>query len=598
MRSESQKSKIFNRRAFTLAGIKIAVGGVLATRLGYLQLYRSNEFKTLSEENRLKLQLIAPSRGRILDRNEVAIAINEINYILMADPVNRESVAKSIVRLKEILELDDSSYNSILAEIRKNKSLNPVPVVSHLDWEQVSKISLYRHELAGLEIDVGQLRYYPLGEITSHLTGYVGLVSEKDEINNPLMRLPDFKIGKNGVEKVHESSLRGQAGVRRLEVNAHGLIIREVEREDSEAGEDLRLSIDMRLQQYAAEVMGENTGAVVVMDVRTGEIITYLSLPGYDSNLMSKAVSGKYWNELLKDKRNPLINKCVAGQYPPGSTFKMMTALAALEAGVVNASTSFFCPGHVDLGSHRFHCWKKGGHGTVDVIRALSESCDTYFYHVGQKVGIDKIADISRKFGLGKMTGIDIPNEKAGLMPDQAWKRKRYKMPWLPGETLNCSIGQGYVLTTPVQLSVMTAMLANGGRFVRPNLAAGENPNIKDIEPLNINPKNLDLVLRGMYASTNIAGGTAFGKRIMNPEHAMAGKTGTAQVKRIVRSGTKVHKETRREFKHHAWYVGYAPYHDPKYAITVLVEHGESGSGAAAPVARDILKKAQELEIL
>lgn len=603
IKTEANRGRLFTRRALFLGGCQLGLMSVLASRLYYLQVMRSHEYTTLSEENRIKLQLVAPPRGRMLDRNGQIVADNLENYQLQIDLRFDKAYATHIRRLGELLGAPEDDIQALLKRAQRHRGAAPFMVFDHMNWEDVAKIEINRLDFPSAEIAIGQVRHYPYGEHTGHLTGYVGIVSEKEDDKNPLLRLPNFKIGKNGIEKQFEMTLRGKAGIKRLEVNAHGHVVREISKEPSTAGDDLHLSLDLRLQEYTVERMGEETGSVVVLDCDTGEILTYVSLPAYDPNLLSKQIDQDYWKSLLKDTRAPLLNKAIAGQYPPGSTFKMLVALAALEAKVVTPANTFYCPGYVDLGSHRFHCWKREGHGSVDMRGAIAHSCDSYFYQVGQKLGVDRIAAMARKFALGGLTGIDLPGEKPGIIPDQAWKKRAFKKQpsWLPGETFNTSIGQGYVLTTPLQLAVMTAMLANGGHRIRPTmLRRSQHPRLSEplFEPVGIDPENLRVVLEGMNAVTNVPGGTAYGKRIPDEDFQMAGKTGTAQVKRIVRVGSKAQKENRREFKHHAWFVAYAPVHNPRYAVCVLVEHGESGSGAAAPIARDILLKAKEFDPL
>lgn len=602
IKTEANRGRTFTRRGLFVGGCKMGMMSVLAGRLYYLQIMRSDEFTTMSEENRIKLQLVAPPRGRMLDRTGLIIAENLENYQLQIDLRFDKDYEAHILRLCTLLNVPQEGLESILKRAQRHRGAAPFLVFEHMNWEDVAKIEINRLDFPSAEIATGQVRHYPLSEHTAHLTGYVGIVSEKEDDKNPLLRLPNFKLGKNGLEKQFEMSLRGKAGIKRLEVNAHGHVVREISKEPSTPGDDLHLSIDARLQEYAVERMGEETGSIVVLDCKTGEVLTYVSLPAYDPNVLSKQIEREYWNELLRDTRAPLLNKGVAGQYPPGSTFKMLVALAALESKVVTPANSFYCPGYVDLGSHRFHCWKREGHGSVDMVGAIAHSCDSYFYQVGQKLGVDRIAEMARKFSLGGLTGVDLPGEKPGLIPDQAWKKRRFKnQPWLTGETFNTAIGQGYVLTTPLQLAVMTAILANGGNRIRPTLLKrSRHAQLSEplYESIGVDPDNLKVVLDGMNAVTNVPGGTAYGKRIPDEDFQMAGKTGTAQVKRIVRVGSKAQKENRREFKHHAWFVAFAPVHAPRYAACVLVEHGESGSGTAAPIARDILLKAKELDPL
>ena len=430
----------------------------------------------------------------------------------------------------------------------------------------------------------------------AHMLGYVGAVSEKElRPDTPVLRLPEFKIGKNGVEKTMEDALRGKAGLQQLEVNANGLTIRALKKRESEAGKDLALTLDRELQAYAFERLGEESGAVVVMDVLNGEVLTAISTPSYDPNIFSRSISHDYWNSLRDNIKTPLLNKITSGQYPPGSTFKMIVALAAMEEGLATYHTQVHCPGHYFVGKHRFNCWKEGGHGLTNVSSALTESCDTYFYTMAEKLGIEKITAMSKRFGLGEITDIGTPDEKSGLLPSKAWKKKRHNEIWLPGDTVNSSIGQGYVLSTPMQLAVMTARLANGGLAVKPTLYRPEKNEIRPVpQSLNLDAKNMEIIQQAMWKVVNHQKGTARASAFPNPEIKMAGKTGTSQVKKIHKRGQDQSK-IPWEDRHHALFVGYAPFDNPRYAISVVIEHGGGGASAAAPIARDILGKALEL---
>ena len=473
-------------------------------------------------------------------------------------------------------------------------------ITDGLNWQQVAQLEFQIPDMPGLFIEEGEIRNYPLGEPTAHVIGYVGRVNESEMTDDPIMRMPGFRIGKTGIEKTYDSFLRGTAGSVQSEVNAIGREIRELEREEGKSGARLELTIDAELQNYCQDVLSrEKSATCVVMDAHTGEVYALASHPSFDPNLFTYGISTADWETLLNDPAIPLTNKSVGGSYPPGSTFKMITALAALEEGLIDANTTVFCSGHHDVGRDRFHCWKTSGHGTVNMVAALQQSCDVFFYEVSEKLGIEKIAAMARRFGLGDKLGIDIPGERTGLVPDKNWKRAHYGSKWQLGETIVSSIGQGYLLTTPLQLATMNARLVNGGKAVVPHIGRTLNgrKRITTKPPkMGINPKNLELVMKGMNAVTMTKDGTAYDARIMEPEFAMGGKSGTAQVKRITRAqraaGIK-NEDLMWKFRHHALFVAHAPIDNPRYVCAVVVEHGVSGSGVAAPIARDIMLETQ-----
>ena len=456
-------------------------------------------------------------------------------------------------------------------------------------------------DLPGMSIDMGEERHYPFTDATAHLIGYVGAASKKDQETekDPLLTLPNFQVGKIGMERTFDSALRGTAGSSEVEVNVVGREVRELNNMQSKEGKRLVLSIDAELQRFAQQrLSAERSASAVVMDVHSGEVYALASYPAFDPNYFTGGISHERYEELRSDITLPLMNKAVAGQYPPGSTFKMVTALAALEAGVVTEGTTCFCPGHFSFGNTRFHCWKGGGHGTVNVVSALAESCDTYFYKLSSELGIKRIAAMAHRLGLGQIFGMELKEERAGLVPDEDWKKKNVGEGWHPGETVIASIGQGYMLATPLQLAVMTARIVNGGKAVKPWLAGfiGEERIKRGVwEDLDLNPKHVEIVMRGMNRVVNDQRGTAYGSRIKEEGLSMAGKTGTAQVKRITKqeraTGVK-NEDLAWQFRHHALFVGYAPVENPRYACSVVVEHGVGGSKAAAPVARDLLTMA------
>ena len=597
MPKETEKQRVFTRRAVIFGGLQLATFATLAGRLYYLQFIKAQEYATLSENNRIKLQLIAPERGTILDRNGVPMAINVKNYQLFIDfsNLNPATFHTTIEKLHALTPLGEKKLKA-LHRMRVSSNAMPEMLKEHLSWEEVSLIELHLLELTGVFIDTGQIRHYPFAEKAAHLIGYVGTVAEEDITDDqPLLRVPDFKIGKNGVEKMVEDHLRGVAGIRQMEVNVHGVPVREVGKKPSVAGEAFHLTVDSRLQDFAADLVKDESASVVVMEVDTGNILTMVSMPGFDPDVFSKVISADYWKELSTDKKGPLLNKPISGQYPPGSTFKLMVGLAGLEQGAITPGSTVYCPGQYFLGDHKFNCWKEGGHGTMNFASAIEQSCDTFFYTVGERIGIEAYAEMARKFGLGDILNLGIIGEKPGIMPDPDWKMQRYKQRWSGGDTINCAIGQGYVLSTPLQLAVMTARMVNGGYAVKPRLYVPAGAEKPVFDPIKIKPDLLDHARDAMNDVCNTPGGTAYGKRILEPRFAMGGKTGTSQVRKIITRGVK-QDTIPWEYRHHALFIGFAPVDAPKYACCVAIEHGGGGAAAAAPVARDILLKIQQLE--
>lgn len=582
-----------------LGGVQALAFTALAGRLYYLQFTRAGEYATLSENNRIKLSPIVPERGHLLDRLGNTLASNTKNYRLFFDPSSqlRESGEEAIRKAAALVGIGEKRLAQVLGSIRFSPVAPPFLLKDHLSWEELSRIELHLLDLPGVSIEIGQVRAYPYSDHMAHLLGYVGAVAPEemsDGEEESLLRMPDFRIGKSGAERLLDERLRGMAGVRKVEVNVHGVAVRAQTSNEAVSGENIRLTIDTRLQEYAVQLLGDDTGAAVVMDVHNGDVRTLVSLPGFDPNAFSQGIAADYWKQLNDDMKSPLLNKTIAGQYPPGSTFKMLVGLAGLAEGAVNERSTVFCPGYFFLGDHQFNCWKEGGHGTVTLKDALAQSCDTYFYTVAQRVGIDPIAVMARRFGLGDLTGIGLFGEKPAVVPDQEWKMKRYKQRWQAGDTINAGIGQGYVLATPLQLAVMTARMVNGGFAVIPRLLH-EDDSLGDFNPIEVNGDHLRAIGEGMDAVVNSPIGTAYGRRILEPRFAMGGKTGTSQVRVITKRG--VNQDTLPwEQRHHALFVGYAPVDKPRHACAVLVEHGGGGASAAAPIARDLLQKIQELD--
>ncbi len=604
MNRDPDRQKIYTRRAAILAGGKALLLTTLAGRLYYLQVIEADRYATLADENRINLRLLPPPRGRIIDRFGMPLAENQQNYRLQLVPedVKGSDIDEVLSHVQKIVTLGDSDKRRIIREVRRNRAFVPVTLKENLTWSEVAKIEINAPDLPGLMIDVGRSRRYPYGPQAAHVLGYVAAVSEKDIDDDPLLKLPGFRVGRAGIEKVHDLELRGTGGSSEVEVNAFGRMIRELSRREGQPGAEVMLTLDMGLQDFIAKRLGEESASVVVMDVRTGDVLAMVSNPSYDSNEFNRGLSSAEWQALVNNERSPLINKSIAGVYSPGSTFKMMVLLAALEKGVISPEHKIHCSGEYELGDAKFHCWKKHGHGFVDATAAITESCDVYFYEIAKRTGIDRIAAMSRKFGLDSTSGIDLPGEQTGLVPTRDWKRATRDEPWHQGETVIAGIGQGFVLTTPLQMALMTAQIANGGRAIVPRLTraiggvaeemkdAGENPS------LNISPNHLEIVSRAMDRVVNHPTGTARRSATGIEAFPMAGKTGTVQVRRISKlereQGVRKNEDLPWRFRDHAPFVGFAPVENPRYAISVVVEHGGGGSSVAAPIARDVLVEA------
>ena len=601
MKRDIDRSKVFTRRALIIGGAQAGLLSLLVGRMYYLQVVEGEKYTTLANENRVSVRLLAPTRGRIVDRRGVPLADSRQNYRVSLIAERTSSAEASLRRLDMILQLSEAEKRRILREVQRNRRFVPIPIRENLTWDEVAQIEFNAPDLPGIFVEGGQLRDYAGADAFSHLIGYVAAVNEKELKGNddPLLQVPGFRIGKSGVEKAFDKEMRGRAGNSQVEVNAVGRVIRELARNDGEKGQDTVLTVDAGLQKFAYERMAGESGAVVVMDVQNGDVLALVSVPGFDPNAFARGLSAAEWQEMTNNPLKPLGNKAIAGQYPPGSTYKVITALAGLEGGVT-PSQGFPCSGSYQLGDTRFHCWLKGGHGGVSMHYGIVQSCDCYFYEVAKRAGVDKIADVALRFGLGKETGIEVPNELPGLVPTRQWKQSTFGQAWSQGETLNFGIGQGYMQATPLQLCVMTARIANGGYAVVPRLTrpADTPPTGPRFAKIKISPEHLKIVQDGMNAVVNSQQGTAYGARIIDPEYLMAGKTGTAQVKRITQAerdmGTRKLEDIPWQFRHHALFVGYGPVAKPRYAVAVVVEHGGGGSKAAAPVARDVLLECQK----
>ena len=596
-------ARMISRRALVMGGVQLGVIGALGWRLQSMQVEQADQFRLLAEENRINIRLLPPSRGLIFDRNGIAVAANEQNYRVVMVRDDAGDVGEVLAKLTEIVDIDPSDLSRAMEEMQRRSPFVPVTIADRLSWEDVAEINLNTPALPGIQAEVGLSRVYPWGADLAHVVGYVGPVSDFDlsriDDPDPLLQIPKFQIGKTGAENKLEQDLRGSAGTRRIEVNAAGRIMRELDRQEGEPGKDIQLTLDSRLQSYVqARLDGESAGAVVI-DLENGDLRAIASAPAFDPNLFVRGISVADWTALNEDKYRPLAAKAVQGTYPPGSTFKMVTVMAALEAGVVTPDETVYCPGHTDVFNIRFHCWKRGGHGNINLHESLKQSCDCYYYEIAQRVGIDKMAEMARKLGLGVRHDLPLSAVAQGLAPDKEWKARVRGEEWRIGDTVNASIGQGYVLASPLQLAVMTARIATG-REVTPRLIrlidGVEQPSGLG-ESLGINENTLRRIRASMDDVCNHRRGTAYGSRITDDAHKMAGKTGTSQVRRITpeerAAGVTKNEDLPWERRDHALFVGYAPHDNPRYAVSVVVEHGGGGSRAAAPIARDIILQAQ-----
>ncbi len=598
---DSENSHKLTRRAFLIGGFQLIGLAGLGARLGWLQVVHGEQYKTLADKNRINVRIIPPQRGQILDLNGLPLAVNKQKYQVFIVPEQTDDIRKVLFSLSKLIDLSDPEIESVLKRVKEKPSYFPIQIKDNLTRQELSIIEVNIPDLPGILTDIGYFRNYPIENAGSHIIGYVGEVSKSDITHDPALNIPGFKIGKVGIEKAYDETLRGRAGRAEVEVNVVGREIRELNKQPAQTGDNLELSLDRDLQTFTYERLRESVSAsAVVMDAFSGAIYALASFPSYDPKIFGQGLSTKQWDELVNDVNKPLTNKAIAGQYPPGSTFKMVTALAALKKGIIDAGTTFFCPGSFKLGRDTFHCWKKEGHGSVNLFSALEQSCDTYFYNLATQLKIDDIAEVAEEFGLGQKLGFELTEERPGLVPTSEWKYGRFGERWAPGETVVASIGQGYLLTTPLQLALMTARIVNGGQAVSPwiTLKQGREFVSSGIEKMNINIHHLNLVKYGMDRVVTGESGTARGSSIYEVGMQMGGKTGTAQVRRITKAeraaGVK-NEELARKYRHHALYVGYAPQQDPRYVCAVVVEHGGSGSKAAAPVARDLLLQAQKI---
>ena len=620
------KVRLIGRRMFILSAAKAVVVFGVVGRLISLQINESKKYKTLSDKNRFREWKFAPPRGVIKDYFGNEIASNKQVYQLHLIPENSENITALLFRLKNILNLSEKDVFKIRRKIKSQKPWDPVIVSDNLTWSEFSRINLFLHELQGVEPIVSVARIYH-EKSSSHVIGYVSKISKKDlQKKNYLLdkRAVGMRVGKTGLENKLDSEIIGNVGHKRYEVNAFGKRIKEVSIDQGKIGKSFRTTLDLELQNLSSKLMEGKAGSICVMDIYRGDIVTMVSSPVFDPNKFVHGINIKDWKELINHRDKPLVNKAIAGLYPPGSTIKGLVAISALENDIVNTKMLRRCTGSIDFYGEKFHCWKKKGHGVVDMRKAIKESCDIYFYEVARKLGIDRLSQTARAFGFGKPMVKGFFEERIGVVPNTKWKRDKIGKPWYLGETLHSGIGQGYWQTSPLQLCLMTAHIANGGYEIEPRVIVSEDEedisslerfveekksfsdntgSISDIfknfkyKTLFKNQENINFVKDAFFGATNEPGGTSYGSRLKEKNFMFAGKTGTSQVRKFTERQRELeikNEDLPYEQRDHALFVAFAPYYDPKYSISVVVEHGGSGSRSAAPIAKKVLKKLLE----
>jgi len=630
--SSFRKLNTINRRMFIISAAKVVVFTGIIARLFSLQINENKKYLTLSDKNRLREWRLPPVRGQFLDYFGNVIAGNLKVYQLHVVPEQVENFKYLMLRLKDILKLNDKEFSKIIKKKNSQKSWETLIISENLSWEQFSKINFYLHELVGAKPVLSVARNYPFNKTFTHVLGYVAEASENDLINNEIIKnnhVPGLRVGKIGLEKTFENDLLGTNGVQRYEVNAYGKRINQLDHKEGEKGKNITLTLDTEVQKLSNELLAEKSGSISVMNIYTGEIIAMHSSPSFNPNLFLYGISIKDWKEIRENPLKPLLNKTVSGLYSPGSTIKPLVALSALENDVITPNQKVRCTGKMEMYGHTYHCWKEKGHGVMDLRNGIKQSCDIYFYETARKLGVDRLNLTALKFGLGNtvLKGT-LANEKKGLVPSTKWKKDNLGYGWVLGETLITGIGQGYIQTTPLQLCLMTAQLANGGFEIYPRITVDKNQesleNIKykmiqnalkqkdkqyasprrkieeflnigskKYQPLYRNPENVKFVLEAMFGSANEVMGTSYSSRIEDPKYQFAGKTGTSQVKKITEQARELDLHISQipyEERDHALYIAFGPYNNPTYAVSIIVEHGGSGSSAAAPIAKKLFK--------
>ena len=629
------KLKTINRRMFIFSAAKAVIFFGIVGRLFSLQISENKKYLTLSDKNRLRETRLPPIRGEFKDYFGNTIAGNLKVYQLHVVPEQVEDFRSLLIRLRDILKFDNKTLSKIFAKKKTQKPWETIVISENLNWDEFSKINFYLHELPGAKPVITVGRSYPYGESYTHVLGYVSQASVNDLVNNKVIKernVPGLRVGKSGLEKKFENELIGTNSIQRYEVNAFGKRINQIDFKEGSKGQTINLTIDTEIQKLTSELLRDKAGSISVMDIYTGDIIAMNSSPSFDPNLFLYGIDEKLWNSIKSDPLNPLLNKTVSGLYSPGSTIKPIVALSALENDVIRPDKQVKCEGKVEMYGEKYHCWKKKGHGFMSLKNSIKQSCDIYFYELARLLGVDRLSITAKKFGLGtKVLGEYFENEKEGIVPSTEWKKEILGQNWYLGETFITGIGQGYIQTNPLQLCLMTAQLANGGYKIYPKIRVGQNQRSyesikrimkenemqareeakekdnalikateeflkvekKEHQPLYRNPENIKFVLDAMFKSTNEIYGTSYSSRIDDPKYQFAGKTGTSQVKRITEEERELDLDISQipyKNRDHAWFIAFGPYENPRYAMSVLVEHGGSGSKAAAPIAQKLMR--------
>ncbi len=592
------KSKLISRRMFILSSLKATVFVVIIVRLFYLQISENIKWKSLSDKNRLREWKAAPQRGIIEDYFGTKIAKNTQVFQLHMIPEDVPNMEKLFFKLSKIIDFNVRIKKNLIKRLKKRKPWEPIIVSDNLSWSEFSKLNLFLHEIRGIKPVVSIDRKYLEDSSSSHIIGYVSEVSVKDLKNSELLRkinMPGLKTGKNGLEKSFNEAMLGKPGVQRFEVNAYGKRIKELKFIGGSPGKNFRTTIDQEIQNFASTSIKDKSGSVCVMDIFSGDIVSMVSSPTYDPNKFVHGISQKDWLALIENKKKPLINKSLAGLYPPGSTIKPVVAFSALENNVISPKSVVVCSGSMELYGQTYHCWKEKGHGYMDLRNAIKQSCDIYFYETARRLGIDRLSVTAKQFGLGKKVFNHFNEERSGIVPDTKWKLRNIGRGWVLGETLISGIGQGYFQSTPIQLCLMMAQFANGGYEVEPKIIDDRiNISNNGLKRLYKNQENIKFVLDALYGATNEPMGTSYGSRFNKPEYVYAGKTGTSQIRTITKEERELKlksKDLPYEKRDHALFAAFAPYKQPRYSISVVIEHGGSGSSTAAPIAKKVIKK-------
>ena len=596
--SEQKKQvSLFNRRTFVLFLLKLSLFTTVGWRLYNIQILDASKYKTLSKKNQIDLEIIFPTRGKIFDRNNVLIAKNEKVYDLYLIPENTKSINNTLNTLSKFIDIDFAKRRKVIELCNKVKKFEKIKIFENISWSTLEKIETNKYNLEGIFIAEDYLRVYPYKDIFSHLLGYISKPNQKELALPYISKMPNLDIGKEGLEKSFNPILIGKAGQREIEVNSNGRIIREISKIDSIKGEEVSLSIDLRIQEYAINLLKSyKAGSINVINIKNGEILCMASTPTYDPNKIIQKPNKMYWEKILENSLSPLTNRSIQGLYSPGSTFKMIVAIAALKHGIINSNTTNSCSGKIGFGNRLYHCWKTNGHGKMNVTDAIKQSCDVFFYEISKKLGIDKIAEVAKDFGLGQTFDISMPHQKKGIVPTKKWKKNKIGESWYAGETLISGIGQGFILTYPFQLAVMTSIIASNGKIIEPTILKSNGASFKTNEKYSTEIK---IIKKAMFKVVNENKGTAFKSRLEDIK--FAGKTGTSQVRRISLSDRESNdfREKEQEWKDrdHALFVGYIPYDDPQYAISVIIEHGGSGASTAAPIAKQVFNYINKLDV-